>query len=420
MPPPVPACRTAVDPRRGAALPFALLALLILSLLASALLLASSTDVILSRTHRETVEELYAAEGAVNAWIAARGPALSAATVEPWTAPNATVPVRIRVERMADAGGLGWGDRSSLFAVHAEPLRGGGGRGVVALMRVRQSHLADFSGNVDAAIVASEHSIISATTSGAVVLRDGTAHPHCPGASNRAASALLLARDKTLALPGGAQLEGGSRVSALHRDPLLQHVLGNVGMRDLAWNATARFGRYFNEPPFAAAPPIRAGQTDPRFRWGCPADVIEMVRDSASVASAPYPCPVGADTSAYTVVAIDAEQRTVVLDSHHAQGILIVLNGALHLRDRFVFKGLILAEGDVRISGGGDGWPPSVEGAVVAGGRVVFEGGAGERSLRFNRCAIERAQAAFNGPTPGAWGTARLLGRPHAWMEITQ
>jgi hypothetical protein len=407
--------------REGAALPFALLALLILSLLAAGLLLSSSTERVLSRTHVEATEELYLAEGAVHAWIAARGHHLAAEAVDSWLPPGGTAPVRIMVERLAAPGGPGDADRNTLFAVHAEPARQGGGRGVVALMRARQQPLPDLDVDLGAAITAGESSSASVTAGSATVVTDGTDHPLCPVEDGRAGSAWLLARDRSLSLVGGAQLAGSVTVSTDPTDALLRSVLRDLGIRDLAWNAGARFGRHFNEPSFPAEPqPVHSSHPDPRFRWGCPADVIDAVRASATASSLPPPCPAGADTAAYVTVAIDAENRTIVLDGEHAQGILIVLNGSLHLRDRFVFKGLILAERDVRISGGGGNWPPSIEGAIVARGGVAIEGGAGARAVRFNRCAIDRAQAAFNGPIPGTWGTPRLIGRPHGWFEVTR
>jgi hypothetical protein len=420
----LPVSRTVLCCRSGAVLPMALLALLVLSLLAVALLLSATTEEILGRTHRAATQEVYAAEGAVHAWIALRDADLRPERVEGWVAPESAVPVRISVDRLAGMGTLGPHDGSALFSVRAEAATdGGGGRGVAAMMRVRPTHLPDWSPEIDAAVVAAAGASVSASGGGTAAVHDGDDHPRCVAVNPRATHALLLGNSRSLTVSGGGAVQGSVAQSSRSGDVLVREVLGGIGLRDLAWNAPVRFGRYFGEDPLPIGAEIGSGAADVGFDWGCPAEVVDAVSAAVSAAvpaSAPRVCAAGADPARQAIVAIDAENRTVTLDQYHAQGILIVLNGSLHLRSGFLFRGLILAEGDVTVAGGSPGWPPSIEGAVVSGGTVRVQSGGGVRSLRFDRCAVDDARTAFNGPVPGAWGAPRLLGRPFGWFEIVR
>jgi len=416
--------------RRGAAVPLALLILLALSLMASGLMIRSSTETAASVAHLDAATGIYAAEGAIHAWIAERGGDLQPEIVEPFVPPGGGSPVRITAERIART--TPGGTFSSPVVTYALTARAdgvGGGRSISASIRVREAGLPLFDAELAAPVAALRGVLVVGAFAGDVRVSDGRDNPLCTGPAATADHAAVVASGAVVHTSGGATLHGDWRQSALSGSALADSLLGGLHLRDLAWNSDVRFGRYFNEPALPSPALPAADQTDARLRWGCPKDVIDAVRAAAPGALAPRACPPDADTARYVVVAIDAENGSAVLGGDHGQGVIIVVNGGLHLTGSFVYKGLILAEGDVTLSGGGPGWPPSVEGAVLAGGGVVIDGGLtppgfgptnGGRAVRFGRCAIDRARAAFNAREDGAWGTPRVLGRPFGWFEVVR
>jgi len=412
--------------RRGFALPVALMGLLAVSLLVMGLIIGASTDTALSVAHRTAAEDIYLAEGAIEAWVGERRHLLEETVVASWTPPGGAVPVRIEVERLSRRlpGDPGTGV-NALFAVHAVPARPGGGRGVVALVRTRQVALPEWDPRIDAAIVSGAGGRLAGSL-GDLVVRDGRDSPLCSGAGSQATDAAFLAAGATLSLEGGVVVEGDVSMSGMNRNALLEWTLPGTMIRDLAWGAEIRFGRFFNEDELRPGSMPASGHSDPRLDWGCPRDVVDHIRAEAPGMGAPAPCPAGADTSRYVAVAMDAGNAEVVLSGQHGQGLLIVVNGDLHLTGSFVFKGMIVAERDVIVSGAGSGWPPSIEGAVVSGGRVVIDrartppesGAGGSRAVRFNRCAVDRVRDAFNVLEDGGWRAPRVLGRTHGWFEV--
>jgi hypothetical protein len=135
--------RHVMGDRLGVALPSALFCLLALTLLVTGMLITASTDAVTSLAQQTAAEDLHAAEGAIEAWISEREQNLEPVELAEWTAPGGPQQVRLRVERLAR-----WTtqaeppERITVFAIHAEAIRGlGGGRAVVALVRIREEQL---------------------------------------------------------------------------------------------------------------------------------------------------------------------------------------------------------------------------------------------------------------------------------------
>jgi hypothetical protein len=416
--------------RNGAALPVALFSLLAISLLVTGVLITSSTEAVISIAHRDAVEDLHAAEGAIAAWIAEREASLGAGEIAAWTPPGGTVPVRIRVEQLSRAlPGVGFGAHS-LYAVHAEPARReGDGRGVVALIRKREVELPAFAPSFTAALTLGGDSRLTGDGSGEPLVHDGSEHPLCASVEAPATAPVLLALGAELILTAGAAVQGSPSRSASGSAELTSGTLSEISLRDLGWTANVRFGAYFNEPAFPAASSVYSGHADSQFDWSCPAALIVHIRDSAAAATAPPLCTAATDTSRYVVVAIDGENDVVTLAGNHGQGMLVVVNGDLHITGSFVFKGLILAERRILLSGGGPGWPPSIDGALLATGGLVLDSSltpahlahpGSVRAVRFDRCAIDRVVQAVNGIDGGGWRAPRILGKIHGWFEVVR
>jgi hypothetical protein len=411
----------------GIALPVALLSLVAISVLVTGILITSSTEAALSIAQQDGTEDLYAAEGAIEAWVAARNHTLAPEVVTGWIPPGGSRPLRITVERLMQAApDAGNADRNALFAIHAEPIRpAAGARSTVAFIRARQMELEPFEGEIDAPLTTGGDLRLEAGQTGTYRLYDGRDSPFCD-ADASAGDGLLHAHRASVVLGGGDPVQGEVRRSELDGQALLDEVLGGVSMRDLAWNADLRFGRYFQQPGWQDGAQPSSHAADSRLDWGCPRELVSAIR--AASTTKPAECSSAVDADRYTIVAIDGENGTVTLDADHGQGLLIVINGDLHITGGFVFQGLILVERDFRLDGGGANWPASIEGAIVAGGQLIVDdagaaglGGSsvgGQRAIRFNRCALQQAQQAFNARDGGAWAAPRVQGRTHAWFEV--
>jgi hypothetical protein len=416
--------------RRGVALPLALLLLVAISLLASGMLLRATTERVESEALNDAIVDLSAAEGAIRAWIASQGAALEPGSAVAWIPPGGTAPHDIATERLARiSGGARWSADVSILSVSARSSRSTGGRSVASLIRVRETDLPLFEGELAVPVSAGGGVVARGEFTGDQRVRDGRDSPFCHGPEATADLAVIVGAGGELHLTGGATLEGDWERSALEGIALMDSALAGLTVRDLAWNADHRFGRYFQEPGLPDGVVIADDSENPRYAWGCPGDVVDSIRAAAPGPAAPRACPAASDSSRYVAVAIDAEQGTAVIAADHAQGVIMVLNGHLHLTGPFVFKGVILVDGDLILSGAGPTWPPSVEGSVFVTGRVRIDGQLtppeagptnGARAVRYNRCAVERARTAFNQREGGEWGRPRLLGRPHGWFEVVR
>lgn len=419
-------CRYRPPPRdrSGVALPVTLFGLLVVSVLIVGVLLTSSTEAVLSFAHRDATAHLYAAEGAVQAYVASQNTLIQPASNKPWLAPGspASDSVRLRIERLADFDvEAGAQESHAVYSIQAEPLRGG--RGVTAFIRVVQQMLGDFNADIDAALTLGGDARIAGGTKSGVdwKISNGGDAPGSDGCSpaDSANHAIVYASDADVSIQGQARgkIRGDSAQAAAERDALIRSVLGGASIRDLAWNADIKFGSYFNEPPYTKQHVI-SGNSNRKYDWGCPGR-MDQVKHCYNAA--------GYDSTYYPVVAIDAENTTINVSNWHGQGMLIVINGSLLIDGQFLYRGIVIAERNVIIQGGGQ-IPPAIEGAVIAAGQMIVDSeltgdpddseSAGHATIRFNRCAINAVVDAFNGTGTERWGRPTVRGRTFAWSEV--
>lgn len=405
----VTSCRS-LRSRAGIALPTVLLCLVALAALLTGLMLTVSTELAVSLAHGDAMEDRYLGEGAIHAWIADAAEELEPAVGE-WSPTPTGAPVRVVVERLVTTSH----DENSLFSVLATPLRGGSaGRSTLALVRTRFTAPDPFDPVISATVTSAAGGRIESAWSGSPTISRGSQ------TGTAADYAFLHPVGTTVEVIAPASLSGDVHADGAQTG-LLGSVLGGHRIRDLAWNADVRFGRYFNEPPVQ---PITDGpwSDDPRYDWGCPSGLLSSLPswDGGS-------CPAAPDADAWRMVAIDAQNDTVRLTSHHGQGMLMVVNGHLHIGGGFVFRGLILVDGSVMLSGGGASWPPSVTGAIAAGGPVTVLDGrdpesgwptGARRVVEFDAIAVQTAVEVFNEAGQRRWLARRVQGRPHAWIEV--
>jgi hypothetical protein len=396
----------------GVALPTVLLCLLVLAALLTGLMLTTSTELAISLAHGDAVEDRYLAEGAIHAWTAHAGEDLEPIVLDDWSPAGSGALVRIIAERLATRSH----DDNSLFSIRATPLRGGrAGRSSLALVRTRPVAPDTFQPVITATITSSGGGRVVSSWPGSPTILDDSAD------GTVAEYAFLHAVGTAFEVVHPASLSGDVHTSQTESS-LLDSVLGGHRIRDLAWNADVRFGRYFNEP--ALKPPEdRPWSAGRSHDWGCPSGLLSSL-PAGDVGS----CTADTETDGWRMIAIDAQNDTVRLTDHHGQGVLMVVNGHLHIDGAFAYRGLILVDGSVILSGGGASWPPSVTGAIVAVGPVmIFDGRdpggwttTDRRVVRFDHTAVQTAVATFNDAGPGRWSSRRVQGRPHAWIEVME
>jgi hypothetical protein len=410
--------RDRLTDRRGVALPIALIGLVAISLLVTTALLTSGTEYAVSRAGGDATTGLYAAETAVQQYLAREvgGYTQGTDTITGTDKKKYNITVNdLGMRRTAAAGGLNF----RVFSIGAE--RSGGGRGVVAMVRV-PLELVSFSTTIHAGASLGQNASIG----GSIMISDSSSLCNQAGTE----WAVQHAQGTTLTISGQAARNIGNDTSTFAgtRTDMANSILNGLNLNDLANNADIKFGRKFTgAPTFSGSP--NGSATDPHYDWGCPA---EMVSGCAA-----------ADTGKYQIIAIDASNSdgtpgAVTINGDYGQGLLVILNGDLRLQGNFVFKGIVLVEGSTDIHGGGGGSGGSkIEGALLGFGNLNICANSADTCLDtgtsmtdngntsissgtvidYNRCAITAVENAIN--------LDRAIQKPptrpsFAWFEVVR
>lgn len=390
----------------GVALPVALFGLIVVSILVSSALVTSSTELALSRAHQTGTEELYAADSALESFVAQRA-AMTENTEErmvtgtyPASTPGGksfsiSVAELFRGIPQAVPGGF---QRSEVFSLVASPSSGRGRSTGTFLELYRFA--SDISFHIDSGLTLGGDGAVS----GDAFISDGSG----PGSTCDSASAETAVRHAAATQVNqqgsGFEIHGGVVQDTSDASQLMEHVLNGHDLNQLTELATFRFGPMFGEAVFTGEVSQSAGSVD--HQWGCPA---LLVGGCTLQQSAFYP-----------TVVIDAAGGTVDLAGDHGQGILVVRNGNLHLGGDLRFAGIVLVEGKVYVSGSS-----RVDGGIVAMGNVpdivAGEGSSmsGSSAIHFNRCEIVEAQRSLT--IASVSGSPQTMGSPtFAWFEVVR
>jgi hypothetical protein len=273
---------------------------------------------------------------------------------------------------------------SRTVSLLAEPMQNGQSRGRAIIAMVRQTGLfTTMSLNVnEGAVVGSDLEV----GGNSKVIDNSTICSDTVGAG-----AVKHADGTTVKETGSGDIKGEVTESANRDQAFVEEILGQgKTLRDFADLAEIQFGNMFGKPEFANNARASWNATDPKMRWGCPTRMG-------------LTCPTGADTTYYPIIAVDADGGAIDLQGDHGQGILIVVNGSLKITGNFLFKGLILIEGYIDMSGTGGQTGSKIEGSVIAFGqgtnqrsRVDESETSGNAVIAYNRCAVNAAQNSFN------------------------
>lgn len=368
--------------RRGVALPLALTGLVVVSLLVTSAMLTGSTEAAISSAQSSGTRSLYDAEGGLQQYLRQQ-----LANTQGLTAGVGTMQVNgrtVRVTRviLADTIDLPNNQRRLFASVLAEPMDRGQARGRAVVALVRQ--LGTFNTmnlNVNEGAVVGSSLEVGGNSK---VIDKST---QC--ADTVGAGAVLHADGTTVTTKGSGKISGAVRESDKSGEEFEDYVLGDKTLLELAQLADIKFGALFGEAAFPTSAKATATSTDPRMRWGCPLGMG-------------ITCPDTLSPKYWPIVAIDAGGGAVDLQGDYGQGIIIVLNGGLKISGNFVFKGILLIDGHIDMTGTGGQTGSKIEGSVVAFGnneqdsRVDESETSGNAVISYNRCAVNAAQNAFN------------------------
>lgn len=374
--------------RRGVALPLALTGLVVVSLLVTTALLTGTTESAISSAQANGTRSLYDAESAMQNYLSTvmgtgQGLAVGERTVQLVDGTNRR---SVRITTALLENRTPTPDTRVLTAsLLAEPLGTDGtptGRAVVAMVRQDASYaLMDLNVN-EGAVVGSDLTV----GGNSKVIDKSTLCTDTVGAG-----AVLHADNTTVRENGSGDIQGAVRESQHAGQAFVNHVLDGRTLPQFAQLADIKFGPMFGKPSFwnSARPSFNADSAS--LRWGCPTG-MGIDCSNAGTAATYYP-----------VIAIDANGGVVDLQGEHGQGILIILNGSMQITGNFRFKGIMLIDGYIDMSGTGGQTGSKIEGAVVAFGnntnrnsRVDESETQGNAVISYNRCEVNAAQEAYN------------------------
>jgi Tfp pilus assembly protein PilX len=365
---------------RGAALPMALFALVALSVLVTSALLTASTEMALSAAQQEATRGLFAADAALERFVAERAALENAETgsSDQVTVGEYMVAGPEGAAFHVSVGALG---RTSIltrpdviearevFSIIATPVDGWGrsvGAMVEAARRVELGAIVP-----DAPMILGGGALIDSD-----VTIGNTSSGPAPCDSLVTSSAIRFAGDAPVTVTPGATIVGGMQADTSAAHDVVSRMLGDHTIADLAAHATIRFGARFGEPPVSGQASQWAG--DPARRWGCPASILSTCLPE--------------QREHLPIIAIDAGGGAVDITGEHGQGVLIVL-GDLNIRSDFDFSGILLVDGALTITG-----RVRIEGAVAATGGEPDVSPAVSRIsgpgsvIRFNACRVREVE----------------------------
>lgn len=370
--------------QRGVALPVALVGLVAVSLLVTSALLTGATEAAISTAQLSGTRSLYDADAALQEYV---GTVVAGATeveagVQTVTVAETGQQVRLTTALLGRREYAGGDSTARVISVLAEPMRQGRASGRAVLAMIRQA-----ARITNMNIAANEGAVVGSDleVGGNSKVIDRSAL--CSDTAG--AGAVRHADGTEVSTRGSGEISGAVRESGTTGEDFMREVLSGYTLRELAAFAEVKFGAMYGEAEFPNNARPSSTNPNPKLNWGCPGGM--------GIACAP------ADTLVYKAIAIDAQGGAVDLQGDHGQGVLMIVNGHLQITGNFQFKGLLMVEGYIDMSGTGGQTGAKVEGSVVAFGRDTNQRSRVDESetqgnavIAYNRCAVNAAQAAFN------------------------
>jgi hypothetical protein len=394
---------------RGIALPLALMGLVVVTLLVTAAMLSSSTEMATSQAHTDGTQGLYYAEAAVDRYlssVAGSSARLQDSTgVRTYTLadsdPGTTDPRVQLTNTMLSSVTAANGAVTRTFSVLSEPMRGNTARGraVIAMVTQTTPPPLPFNTNVKSAI--SLGGDLDVNGNAFTISGRRQASDTC---TTRGVDAVQKTSDSDITANNNHHMENFIGQDTLgNNTESWQSIttVAGVSRQQLAYNALG----------------LTAGQTLDDLINALPSSKKFGPRFGSTVASFD-----GRVDWTDKVAVIDGNGGPVELlgDS----GVVIVVNGHVRMRGNSSFKGIIIVEGNFDLAG-----TPTVNGAIISlgvystptGNVINLDSnaiGSGHVTVQFNKCSIKSAERAFRNASSGA-GTPSTLA-PFAWFEVVR
>jgi hypothetical protein len=394
---------------RGVALPLALMGLVVVTLLVTAALLSSSTEMATSQAHTDGAQGLYQAETAVDRYlfsVANASARLQDSTgVRTYTLADAdprTTDPRVRLTNTTlSAVTAANGAVTRRFSILSEPMRGNTARGraVVAMVTQITPPPLPFSTNVKSAI-----------SLGGDLDVNGNAFTI---SGRRQASDTCTTRGVD-----AVQKTSDSDITANNNNHM-QNFIGQdtLGNNTTSWQSITTVAGVSRQQLAYNALGLTAGQT-----------LDDLI--NALPAGKKFGPRFGRPVSAFDG-RVDWTDKVAVIDGNGGpvellgdSGVVIVVNGHVRMRGNASFKGIIIVEGNFDLAG-----TPTVNGAIISlgvystptGNVINLDSnaiGSGHVTVQFNKCSIKAAEAAFrNASMDGALPSTQP---PFAWFELVR
>lgn len=362
--------------RRGVALPLALIGLVVVSLLVTGALLSSSTEASISGAFVDGSRSLYDADGGLQTFVAANVGAQLQPGTRTLVVPGSETTVSLEVVRLMERVGA---EDSTMrtFAITAQPLRDGRpvGRAVVAMVTQATPPPKFMDANISSAMtiggdLAVKGNAFEVTGVSTACLPEGQKGVDAVRAA--VGSEITVNNEKHytnfLGVDDNGNVVNGEQAitrSDLTKDELARDVLGGQTLQELIDGIPLRkkWGPRFLNPDGTPRPNFQTRSPYPNFM--APGD---------------------------TVAVVDANGGTISLEG--GTGLLVIVNGGLEMKGNSTFKGIIIVEGNFRLSGN-----PQVDGALISldlAGHNTIELdasaiGNGNITVQFDRCMINQA-----------------------------
>jgi hypothetical protein len=409
---------SALRGRRGVALPVALIGLVAVSLLVTTMMLTGSTEFAIGSAHRQASASLFDADRALEEYVAQQVVAAPTNWLEA-TAVGEPATVLLQpgnVSYGVTVARLSWSDNvannttgnlvaDETYSLLAQPTDGRG-RTVGAFVNLRRE-----AAGLTTSLNAGATSGGDLRVSGNATISDGRSGTnYCQADDNQSDYAVQVTAGSKITQSGNSTFEGAADTADFTKEQMADVLLGGRTLDEIAEMAEIKFGTRWNQPAFQTTTITSNSGTNPRYNWGCPAQL------GAS-------CPTGvspdSSTNRFVVVAIDAGGGTVKINGRYGQGMIVVVNGSLEIQGNFIYKGIILVEKDMNVRGGSAGQESKIEGGIVAFGQssTVEDNITGTATIKYNICAIRDAERALNNSTLQGIRPARQ-GGSFAWYEL--
>jgi len=405
--------------RRGVALPLALLSLLSVSVLITGLVMTSTSEVVLSHAYQDATAGLYAADGAMESYLASLGDAVPGLGTHTMTLPDGRA-VNVAVARLRDHQVMDGTVRvdSQIYSLTATPATRSG-RTIAALFdRVVRTPQGTPPGNPPlqiglkaAATFGSDLFINGNVTISGIHRRDCDGNPAVLDTVNaiRFVDGAGITNTPNQHVMDRIKENGGIDWYSFGRDSLVIKTLGVDSLAVLANVADVKFGARLGAEPFnSSMNPSSSQPREHKYNWGCAPGRPNCGQ------SGPYAKFIG----------IDAQGGTVVINGNgDGHGMLVIINGNLRISGTFVYHGLVAVEGSTSITGTAD-----IYGGLLSVGLVSVEDNQvsnGTPIVKYDKCLLDAIQHEFENrpvppgqapPTAPTVEIARRLG----WSELVR